>query len=307
MDRALKRLKEVVIEPGSEDFNWNVYRSDDDNVDWNLFADSLNSLPLISAHRCVVLKHLGGTLRNKSVTRLIETSVKQPMPDLTLVLIEEAPDFKKSFYKTLQEHCTCVSFQFLKTAELQQYLKDFLDNAGKTIADDALERVLTESDPSLRELLSKLDVLTLYIGDKARIEAEDVENSTVFTREVEIYKLLQALGKRDATEVRITREQLLNRRIDIGTLIYLLFRQIWAMYRMKYLQEKKTPNWKWQEKLNLKPQFLEKRYRGYLSHYTRSELGRSIEILAQADITRKTSSVQDDYILRTLTEKLLRP
>jgi len=53
----------------------------------------------------------------------------------------------------------------------------------------------------------------------------------------------------------------------------MLFRQTWALYRMKYLQEKKVSPARWQEELDLRPAFLEKRYRQYLPHYTRGELG----------------------------------
>ncbi len=307
IERALSKLKEAALESGSEDFNWNVYRADDSDIDWNAFADSLNSLSLIPSRQVVVLKSAGWASRVKGVTSLIENTVKQKPSDLILVLIDEAVDAKKSFYKILLEHCTSVSFPVLKPAEIQRYLVNFVAEFNKEISTPAVEKILTETDPDLRDLLSKLENLVFYIGEKKCIEPADVEECTAFTKEVEIYKLLQALGKRDETEVRLSREQLLTKRIEIGSLISMLYRQIWALYRMKYLQEQKVPFSKWRELLNIRPQFLQKRYQGYLSNYSRRELGRSLEILAQADIDRKSSAVQDDFILRTLTENLLWP
>lgn len=307
IERALMKLKEQVLEEGSEDFNWNVFRSDADDINWSEFADALTSMPLIPSHRVVVLKELGSALQNKTVTQLIEDALKQRPDDLTLVLIEGDPDLNKPFYKELLKRCTVVGFPQPNTAELQQHLKQFATDFGKEISDVALRRILTETDPGLRDLLSKTEILIYYVGEKNTIEPEDVEGCTAFTREVEIYKLLQALGNRDTAAVRLIREQLLRRRVDLGTLFHLLYRQIWALYRMKYLEERKVPAGKWQELLNIKPPFLQNRYRNYLSNYSRSELGRSLEFLDQADKTRKSSAVQDDYILRTLTESLLQP
>lgn len=307
MERALKRMKEVALEPGAADFNWNVFRADADDIDWSAFADALTSMPLLATRRVIVLKRTGKALRNKSIIRLIENAVTTPAPDMILVLIEENPDLDKSFYKVLAKHCACVEFPLLRPAQIQQVLKDFAADFDKEIAEAALERILADTDPGLRELLSKLEVLIFYVGEKKVIEPADVEECTAFTREVEIFKLLQALGSRNASEARLVADQLSSRKVELGALISMLYRQIWALYRMKYLQEQRIPNWKWSDMLKIRPAFLEKRYRTYLGNYSRPELGRSIEIIAEADKLRKSSAVQDDYILRTLTERLLEP
>ena len=307
VERVLKRLKEVALEAGSEDFNWNFFRSDADDMDWGVFGDALTSLPLLASRRVVILKGVNRILHNKGVAKLIESALRQPPQDFVFVLIEENPDFKKSFYRMVAETSTLVAFPIPTLVQLQDYLEDFAAGFGKKIPDNTMDRILTDTNPSLRDLLSKLEILIFYVGDKKTLEPKDLEACTAFTREVDVFKLLQALGKRNEAEVRLIAEQLLQSKFDPGMLISLLHRQIWAMYRMKYLQEKRIPNWKWQEQLNIKPQFLEKRYRQYLPNYTRAELGRSIEILCQADKLRKTSAVQDDYILHTLTENLLKP
>ena len=307
IEQALHLLKKVALEPGTEDFNWHVFRADANDVNWETFADSLSSLALIPARRLVVLKQLNKALRNKSVKLIIESTLKLSPEDLTLILIEEDPDLKKAFFKNVIQNSTPVFFPSLKPIELQQYLAKYVAGFKKEISDAALEKILTESEPNLRELLHKMEVLVNYSGDKPTISPQDVEKCTAFTREVEVYNLLQALGKKDASSCRQIVGQLLERKVEIGALFSLLYRQIWAMYRMKYLQEQRIPHWKWQEQLKIWPQFLEKRYRQYLPNYTRAELGKSLEILAEADNARKTSAVQDDILLQTLTEKLLKP
>ena len=163
-----------------------------------------------------------------------------------------------------------------------------------------------ESEPSLRELLQKMEVLINYTGHKETITAQDVEDCTAFTREVEIFNLLQALGKKDISTCHKVVGQLLQRKIDIGSLFSLLYRQLWAMYRMKHLQEQKVPVWRWQEQLGIRPQFLEKRYRQYLPNFSRYELGEALDIVAEADRERKTLAVNENILLQTLMEKLLR-
>jgi len=309
VDRALARLKQAALDPAAADFNWDVFRADDDEVNWVAFSDALNSLPLMAARRVVVLKRAGKAGQVKSVAGLIERAVESPSPDRILVLIDPDLDLKKpkAFHKKLLERCVAVEFAHPKPAELQRHLRDFAVGFGKEIEEEALSRILTDSSPGLRDLLSKLEVLVFYVGDKPVIEARDVEACSVFSREVEIFKLLEALGRRDPTMTRLTLGQLLQRRADTGGLIHLLYRQVWALYRMKYLQEKSVPPGQWQAQLNLKPAFLERRYREYLPNYTRRELGLSLEILAQVDLTRKTLAVDDQQVFWTMTERLLNP
>jgi DNA polymerase-3 subunit delta len=306
IERALARLKAKAIDPGTEEFNWSSFRADDE-MNWAVFADALTSLPLLASRRVVVLKHAGKASSAKGAISVIERTIKQPSPDLTLVLIEPEADEKKALYRKWMESCTTVHFPNPKPFELQKYLREYAADFQKVITDEALSRILSDSSPNLRDLLSKLEVLVFYIGNKEVIEAVDVETCTVFSREVEIFKLLQAIGSRDSNLARQTLQQLLRSRSDTGAMIHLLYRQTWALYRMKYLQEKKVPPAQWSTQLNLKPQFLEKRYREYLPHYSRRELGRSLELLAQADMQRKTSAAGDDQIFWMLTENLLNP
>jgi DNA polymerase III subunit delta len=309
MERALRRLKEVALEPASAEFNWDVYRADDE-INWASFADSLNSLPMLASRRVVVLKKAGRAQQIKNAAGVIERAILRPEPDLTLVLIDEDFDAKKppaGLRKKIFEHSLCVEFPFPGPADLQMYLRDYARQFKKELSDEALTQILSDSSPSLRELLAKLEVLVFYLGEKEVAEAQDVEACTAFSREVEVFKLLQALGVRDRTATRLILQQLLRSRGEIGSLIHLLYRQIWALYKMKYLQEKKIPAQQWQSQLNLKPQFLERRYREYLPYFTRRELGISLELLAQTDRLRKTAAIDDPQLFSTLIESLLDP
>lgn len=307
IESALKKLKGVALEPGTDDFNWTIFRADGDDMNWSAFSDALNSLPLIPSRRVVILKRAGKALQMKGVAGIIERAIQHPAADLTLVLIDEEADPKKAHFKRLQEACTCVYFPHPKPIELQRYMKEFITEFDKEISDEALSRILTDSEPGLRDLFSKLEVLVFYIGDKKVIETEDVESCTAFTRELEVFNLLRALGMRDGDSARGILQHLLRRRGETGALIHLLYRQFWALYRMKYLQEQKVPASQWQGQLNLKPPFLEKIYRTYLPKFSRRELGKSLEALATADRIRKTSAIEDEFLLWELVETLLEP
>jgi DNA polymerase-3 subunit delta len=306
VERALLKIKEIAVNQSEEAFNWNLFYADADDMDWNLFADALTSLPLIPTRRVVVLKHCERLLKKKNALPIVENALQHPAEDLTLILIQsDPPDQRKKFYDLILRQAEIVAFPPLKSVELERYLQQYAKHYGKSISPDALQRILTDSQPDLRELSSKLDILISFAGEKPTIEPDDVESCTAFTREVGVYNLLDALGRKDAVSARRIAEQLIQRKIDIGGLIPLLYRQVWTMYRMKYLQDQRVPNSKWKEKITVKPAFLERRYRGYLSRYSRRQLGKALEVIAEADIARKSTSVQDDYLLRTLTEQLL--
>ncbi len=306
VERALHSIRESVIAEAEAAFTWSLFYADADDMDWNQFADTLTSLPLIPARRVVVLKRCERLLRKKNVLSVVESALQHPAEDLTLILVQsDPPDRRKAFYELVLQKALVVVFPALKPPELERYLHQYAASFGKSLSPEAVRRILTDSQPNLRELSSKLDILINYAGEKKNIEPDDVESCTAFTREVGIYNLLDALGKRDAAAVRRIVEQLVQRKVDMGMLIPLLYRQVWTMYRMKALQDQRVPDSKWKERITVKPAFLERRYRGYLPRYSRRQLGQALEVLAQVDIARKSTSVQDDYLLRTLTEQIL--
>ncbi|MFH1862692.1 MAG: DNA polymerase III subunit delta [bacterium] len=305
IDQAIEKLKSKALEPGTQDFNWSQFRADDDGMNWQAFADTLDSLPLIPARRVVVLKSVSKALKTAGVTSLLERTIRRASSDLTLVLIEISTELKSAALKRLAESCYTIEFDALKPPELEQYLRKFAASFQKIITAETLAQILADTNPNLRSLLIKLETLIFFVGDKETLEATDVEQCTVFSREVEVFKLLHAIGVKDVATSRFLLQQLTLRRTEIGYFVHLLYRQLWALYRMKYLQEQKVPYAQWQERLEIHPPFLLNRYRQYLPNYNMREIGSALEALTEFDLARKSSSVQDDILLWTFWEKLL--
>ena len=81
---------------------------------------------------------------------------------------------------------------------LLEFINQRLRQAGKNLAPQAREMILTRAGDDLRGLQQELEKLILSVGDRTTILPEDVESMVADRGEGWIFDLTRALGERDA-------------------------------------------------------------------------------------------------------------
>jgi DNA polymerase-3 subunit delta len=123
--------------------------------------------------------------------------------NVRLLISAGKADKRKSFYKTLDkigtvETCTAWSVEDKDwVARAETAATTALRQRHKEISDEALGELVSRIGPNARQLETEVDKLSLYVGDRARIEFADVAAICSRNKSARAFALGDALGDRD--------------------------------------------------------------------------------------------------------------
>ena len=128
-------------------------------------------------------------------------------PASHLILTAEAVDERRALVKRIRESGSVIDVSVrskggwdtqMRPEAARAQAREAAQQAGKTLEEAALARILEQTGFSVRALASELEKLFLYVGSRRSVTAEDVEAVFSASRETNIVNLTSALGERDA-------------------------------------------------------------------------------------------------------------
>jgi DNA polymerase III delta subunit len=127
----------------------------------------------------------------------------------TLILVTDHVDRRKSLYKVINDIGAVLDFSVSRTrrdpAEIEadekrilfEQAERLLQGAKKTIHKDAFDLLVGKTGFQVGVFLSELEKVVVFLKDKARIDAADVEEIVGRTKEDSVFDLQRAVGRRD--------------------------------------------------------------------------------------------------------------
>jgi len=182
-------------------------------------------------------------------------------------------------------------------------LKRFKEK-GKEIGSDAVEFLVANTTPTLRDLNSEIDKINLFTGDRKTISYDDVANVAGCSRVHNVFELQKAIGKRLLTQsIDILQNMLAydKQEMLILTILARFFVTLWK------LLEANTPgndNFKVAELTGISPFFVPD-YKEYLSKYKYYEIERALKLITKTDEKLKSSSVSTLYMLEKMLIRIM--
>lgn len=215
--------------------------------------EALQTLPFFGSGKVIWLQNcnfLGDerAATAQSVTEAL-TALAQDLKNfqwgtVRLLISAGKVDKRKIFFKTVDktgkvEHFAGWSIDDRDWADrAEAIVKKALHERGKTIAEEALAELVGRVGPHARLLDAEVEKLSLYVGDRAAIELEDVCAISTRNKSARAFALGDALGDRDLPRL-LTRldEELWEVKLDpqkseIG-LLYGLISKVRAMILLK--------------------------------------------------------------------------
>lgn len=153
-------------------------------------------------------------------------------------------DKRKVFYKTLDKIGATESLDGWSVNDrdwanqAEAWARKAIEARGKEISEDALAELITRVGPHARQLDSEIEKLTLYVGQRAQIQKQDVAAICAHNKTARAFALGDALGERDlAALLRRLDEELWEMQFDrdkseIG-LLYGLISKVRALLMLK--------------------------------------------------------------------------
>ncbi len=198
---------------------------------------AINSLGLFSEQKTIWLENatiLGDNRASQSqtvqdeLTRLTD-KIKAGLPeDVTLIITAPAVDKRRSFYKTcksvgeLHEFMVPDDRNYRDQASVVERLERLAADKGLQLAPAAKVAFQQKVGLDTRVILNELEKLATALGDRRKVEAEDIANFVSASREAAFFDLADAFADRDlAKSLRILRQLVFQRQNLMGLIINL--------------------------------------------------------------------------------------
>jgi DNA polymerase-3 subunit delta len=237
-EEALKKLREILIFPGYEDFDYEDFSCRDTSISHLL--ESVNTFPFRGKRRLVIVRDMDECLPD--YTRALVGYLDHPVPSTCLVSMGRKFNRKTKFYRSFGERGKIVSFYPLRDEEVVDWIKERVRNEGKKISPQAGIYLQERVGNDLHSLTREIEKLVLFSHPKDFIEKEDVENLVGKGTGPHIFDLTKAIRERRVAAALSSLSQLLDRGEKPTRIHALIAREIRILLRLKEKGGRTTPD-----------------------------------------------------------------
>lgn len=204
-DEAISALKAKVLENGVSEFNYDCFYASEDKMASVL--DTLQTLPMMSKHRLVLLKE-AQQLHDKEWEELLPF-IQEPLESACLVLVTDKIDRRKKTFKLLAENFPVVELKRPYDNQLPMWIEYIAAKHGLKLAHESQALIRQYIGANLSEIYNELGKIKDFIGDRKTVEPHDVLQVVSRSRVESIFELANAIGRGDRSTALVTLAQIL--------------------------------------------------------------------------------------------------
>ena len=307
--QALKALEKQILPEGLEDFNKDILSGSD--VSPKQIAEFAMNLPFMAERRLLIvqapLPFLSIPKSDKagqaSVEYLLEY-LDHPNPQCCLVFCGDAALGKTgALNKKLQEVAIQVEFAPLKGKVMENWINQYVQEAGRNIDRQALEYLSSINSFDLQIMEQELQKLLLYRPEDPTITLKHAETIITKTVEANIFALSDSIGNKKGSEAL----QILRDMFYVGEspfkLLGFLNRHFRNLILVKDYRGMGYNEAEIKEKTKLHPFVIKKSIR-QAEQFSMVQLIGALERLLQIETALKSSSVSGEELLEQFVVEL---
>ena len=189
IERAREEIVAALLPSQCRELNFNSY--DAEQAPPSEVINACNTLPCMAQRRIVLVKGLHRY--SQGDLKSLVPYLHSPASTTTLIFIAEA--MPKDFVKEAKDGA--FHLKRPSQGETPHWIHSIAQELGKEISPDATGYLKEAIGGDLQGLRNELMKVSLYIGDRKRIEVQDVERVVSEVRVNSIFELTRALGERD--------------------------------------------------------------------------------------------------------------
>lgn len=237
-EQALKKVREILIFPGYEDFDYEDFSCRDTSISHLL--ELVNTLPFRGKRRLVIVRDMNECL--PAYTKALVEYLDHPAPSTCLVGLGRKFNRKTKFYRSFAQRGKIVSFYPLRDEEVVDWIRERVKKEGKKISPQAGIYLQERVGNDLHSLRWEIEKLVLFSHPKAFIEKEDVENLVGKGTDPDIFDLTKAIREKRVATALLSLSQLLDRGEKSTRIHALIARDIKILLRLKEKGGRTTPD-----------------------------------------------------------------
>ncbi len=236
ISKGVDLLVENVVVPAERSFNLDIFEGTEATSETVL--SSMLSFPLVGAHRLTVVR------RFDKMDRKYRLDVADHISDLpdTNILCLVAGEIKLSEepYKKISATAETLTFNRLTGDDLVEFLAEAAGNLGKEMSSGAIDLLIDFTGDSVGDLMAELEKLNLYVGDRKKIDIDDITSVVGKSRTFNIFELQRAIGQRNSKRAQEIAVKMLESGEKPVYINYMLSRYFLNLLQVKHLVAKGT-------------------------------------------------------------------
>ncbi|NUN68921.1 MAG: DNA polymerase III subunit delta [Bacteroidetes bacterium] len=297
VDLIVESLIEHAVDPSMREFNLDMVHGSE--VDGKRIVSIASAYPMMAERRVVVVKDFDKVNGKDALDPYIE----QPSSTTVLVMIANNPDFRKKPYASLKKAGYAHESRTWYDNETIGWLDARVKKMMRSIEPAAVRMLFSAVGNNLRELVNELEKVTVAYHDVPTITAAHVENVVGVSREYSAFNLCDMVGGKNVNKALDIAQRMLGTGESAVGLIAALTNHFIRLWKLKEgVAQGKSD----QELLPFVffNQFALNESKAQLPHYTPAEIEGVFVLLAEADLTAKSSG-DPRMIMTTLITEII--
>lgn len=287
-----KYINEIIDALGLKDDIMNLVYIDGKEKTVEFVVDSFQTLPFFSDHRVVIVKNSEYFVKGRKDTDTFIEGIKN-LPSSTILIFQENKIEKNlKTYKEFEKICNICPFEKADENTLQNFVREYIKNYNVEIDNNTINFFLQCVSWDMKLIELELKKLIGFIGDKGKIEKEDINNMCSKTLDYKVFSLINVMAEKKPLNAVDTFNKLVESKESPIMVLSLIGRHMKILFQVKVLLgEGKVVN-DMSKTLGL-PTFAIKDYIKQSKNFTSKELYNSLEECLKVDVGIKRGEVGD--------------
>ncbi|GLI36236.1 DNA polymerase III subunit delta [Desulforhabdus amnigena] len=295
MEEAWKKLLDKIVPEKARRFNGERLTARDCLAAQVL--ERLSTLPMFGGRQLLMVQHIEEWPRDER--QILETYIRRPHPTACLVLTALQRKGLDKLEAAVKSAGIVVQFSGPTEKDAPRWLQERARTLGKQLTPQAAFFLFEQVGLDLHCLEMELEKLSIYVGDRTRIDVEDVGEVVSAQRSYSVFELLRHVGLHQTNQaVHSLRNLVLSGEAPLAILA-LLARQIRLVWQVKDGLQRGLALAQIAQGTGLSP-FVVKNYVQQASQFSESVLLHAHQALRNADIAIKSSGSAPEMILECL-------
>lgn len=297
--RAVAAIKNRIIQEGEAETGWSVY--DFAETQFSQLHADIRTVSFFGSLRGVVARNLtiesgrgekSNPLDEDDQKRLIEY-IKNPSPDVVLLLITEKADMRKKFWKELAANAETVNFE---TKDQKQLVTETMLESSLQFDGESRRWIMENFEHSCPQLESEFQKLEVYLGGRKKVSLSDLEECMNAPRTESVFKLTKAIASGKIDESLQILNMLRIQGEVLQMLMGLIARQFRILLVLKSLSGQGLSQSELARRCGVNPYFFNE-YQQQVKNFSLGSLKSILHKLSSTDIKLKSSSMDGWMIL----------
>jgi DNA polymerase-3 subunit delta len=300
MDLAMRELTDRLVPADMRDFNLNIFYAKECRGDE--IAETAQTLPFLAEQRLIIVK------RSEQLTsdalELLTGYLQNPSPSTCLVFAGDKLDQRRKFAQEIKKQGEVVEYKRLYDNQLPPFVREELASRNKKIAPEAVDLLVNLIGANLQELVSQIDKLVTYVGERPQVTLDDVRQIASDSRVASVFEISDAVGERNLPLALKRLTELYRDGGEPLQVLFILTRHFRQLWQAREILDSGRPQGEIAKALGISPYFVAK-IASQAKQFRPAELKRLFERLFETDVALKSGG--DDILVERLIIDICTP